>query len=95
MSFPKPSDSEHEVVMYVTDFCPFCVMAKQLLVRGGIPFEIYAIDGNANARNWLVELTQQRTVPQIFIRGESIGGYRELAAMERSGALRESLAPNA
>lgn len=95
MSFPKPSDSAHDVVIYVTAFCAFCVMAKQLLTRRGIDFEVIAVDGNADARNWLVQETQQRTVPQIFIRGRSIGGFQELAAMDRSGALQEALAATA
>ena len=92
MSFPLPSNSAHAVVMYVTAFCPYCVMAKKLFERRNIEFETFAVDGNSDARNWLVQQTQQRTVPQIFIRGESIGGYQELAAMDRSGALQEALA---
>jgi glutaredoxin 3 len=95
MSFPKPVDSTYPVVMYVTQFCPYCVMAKRLLTQRGIDFEVYAVDGNADARNWLVQETQQRTVPQIFIRGQSIGGFQELAAMDRSGALLEALVASA
>ncbi len=92
MSFPRPEDQDTDVVIYVTQFCPYCVMAKQLLTRKGIPFETIAVDGNSDARNWLIRETQQRTVPQIFIRGQSIGGFQELAAMDRSGALAEALA---
>ena len=95
MSFPRPTDSDKRVVIYLTAFCPYCVMAKRLLDQRGIEYETYAVDGNRDARNWLVQETQQRTVPQIFIRGESIGGFQELAAMDRSGALQEALAASA
>jgi glutaredoxin 3 len=95
MYVPHPNDSEHAVVMYVTDFCPYCVMAKQLLTRLGIDFELFEVDGNVQARNWLVQATQQRTVPQIFIRGQSIGGYQELARMHRRGKLEAALAASA
>ncbi len=95
MSFSKPGDMQSDVVIYVTQFCPYCVMAKKLLDRRGIGFETIAVDGNREARNWLVQETQQRTVPQIFIRGESIGGFQELAAMDRTGALAEAVAASA
>jgi len=67
-------------------------MAKALLTRKGISFATYDVSGDAEARRWLVEVSGQRTVPQIFVRGDAVGGYQELAAMERSGALADALA---
>ena len=47
---------------------------------------------SADARSWLIETTGQRTVPQVFIHGRSIGGYSELSALDRAGKLAGLLA---
>jgi glutaredoxin 3 len=73
--------------MYSTTYCAYCVRAKMLLKRRGIPFEEIDVTGDDEKRKWLVETTRRKTVPQIFIDGESIGGYEELAALDRKGAL--------
>jgi glutaredoxin 3 len=79
------------VVMYTTPFCGYCIVAKRLLSKRGIAFEEVDVAGDDAKRAWLVQVTGRRTVPQIFIRGEPIGGYEELAALDRSGALAEKL----
>jgi glutaredoxin 3 len=58
-----------------------------LLDRKGVPFQEIDVTGDWDKRAWLVEATGQRTVPQIFINGVSIGGYDELSALERAGRL--------
>jgi glutaredoxin 3 len=80
------------VRMYSTKICPYCVRAKVLLKERKIPFEEIDVTGNADARRWLVEQTGRRTVPQIFIGEESIGGFEELRALDRSGELSKKLA---
>jgi glutaredoxin len=50
------------------------------------------VSGDHDARAWLVEATGRRTVPQIFIHGKSIGGFEELAALDRAGELQPLLA---
>jgi glutaredoxin 3 len=75
------------VEVYKTPWCGYCVRAAALLERKGIPFEEIDVAGDAERRAWLVETTGRRTVPQIFIDGEPIGGYTDLAALERSGEL--------
>lgn len=75
------------VVVYRTRWCGYCRRAVSLLERKGIPFREVSVDGDHEARAWLRETTGQRTVPQIFIDGRSIGGFRELSALERTGAL--------
>lgn len=77
--------------MYSTAYCGFCVAAKNLLVRRGIRFEEHDVSGDHEKRAWLRETTGRRTVPQIFIGGRSIGGYTELAALDRSGELERLL----
>lgn len=76
-----------KVVVYTTTICPYCVRAKMLLQRKGVPYEEVDVSGDADARRALVERTRQRTVPQIFINGEHIGGCDELYTLERAGEL--------
>ena len=83
-----------QVVLYSTRVCPYCVAAKRLLTLRGIPFEEIDVTGNDAKRQWLIEATGRRTVPQIFIGGEPIGGYDDLAALDRSGELSAMLQPH-
>lgn len=76
-----------DVVMYRTPICPYCVRAKMLLKRKGVPFKEIDVSGDWDKRAWLAEATGQRTVPQIFINGRSIGGCDELYLLERQGKL--------
>ncbi|MCX8071846.1 MAG: glutaredoxin 3 [Candidatus Binatia bacterium] len=75
------------VVIYTTTYCPYCVAAKRLLEERSIAYEEIDVTGNDELRLWLVERTGRRTVPQIFIDDEPIGGYDELSALDRAGAL--------
>jgi glutaredoxin 3 len=77
------------VQVYTTNYCGYCVRAKALLSRLGIDFEEIDVSEDPDKRDWLVNASGQRTVPQIFIDGRAIGGFIELAALERAGGLRE------
>jgi glutaredoxin 3 len=79
------------VTVYTTDYCSFCTRAKQLLSARGIPYSEVDVTRDDARRAWLVETTGQRTVPQIFFGDEAIGGFTDLAALDRSGALRARL----
>jgi glutaredoxin 3 len=76
-----------DVQVYTTDNCAYCVRAKALLKKRAIPFEEVDVTHDAAKRDWLVKTTGRRTVPQIFIKGEAIGGSDELYALDRSGEL--------
>lgn len=89
--FQTPDEIGADVVLYVTDTCGYCRMAESLLKRREIAFTAVDVTDLPEARSWLIEKTGRRTVPQIFVKGESIGGFVELAAMERSGALARAL----
>lgn len=78
--------------MYSTPYCPYCTMAKRLLKQEQISFEEIDVAGDHERRRWLLTATGQRTVPQIFINGRSIGGFDELSALTRRGKLPELLA---
>jgi glutaredoxin 3 len=81
-----------DVTVYVTQTCPYCVAAKQLLNKRGARFVEVDVSGDDEKRAWLAQTTGRRTVPQIFIGGDAIGGYDELAALDRAGKLTEKLA---
>ncbi|NCN40529.1 glutaredoxin 3 [bacterium] len=75
------------VKVYTTSFCPFCVRAKQLLSSKGIAFEEINLDGKEDELKALKDRTGWRTVPQIFIDDELVGGFTELAEKDSKGEL--------
>ena len=81
-----------EVVVYQTPFCGYCFRAKHLLESKGVPFKEVDVSGDQDKRRWLLEVTHQRTVPQVFINGQSVGGFDDLARLDRSGELDRLLA---
>lgn len=81
-----------DVVVYSTDYCPYCDRAKALLKKRDIAFEEIDVTNDPDKRAWLVKTTGRRTVPQIFIKGEAIGGSDELHALDRAGELAKKLA---
>jgi glutaredoxin 3 len=74
-------------LVYTTNFCGFCVRAKNLLERRGVPYTEINIATDDAARIELVGRTGLRTLPQIFIGETFVGGSDELAALDRSGGL--------
>jgi glutaredoxin 3 len=76
------------VRIYTTNYCPYCVKAKLLLERKGIPFQEIDVTGNQDAREKLVEMSGGRkTVPQIFIGDVHVGGCDDLYAADADGRL--------
>jgi glutaredoxin 3 len=77
-----------EVLVYTTDYCPFCRRAEAFLTEHGVPFTSIDVTHDPAMREKLVEMTGGlRTVPQIFIGGKSIGGFTDMMALHRKGAL--------
>lgn len=77
-----------DVVIYSTTVCPYCVRAKQLLERKGVQFKEINLSNEApEVRVELMQRTNHRTVPQIFINDAFIGGFDQLYALEREGKL--------
>ena len=80
------------VKMYSTGACPYCQMAERLLVSKGVAaIEKIRIDLEPAKRKDMLERTGRRTVPQIYIGDTHVGGYDELAALDRAGKLDELL----
>ena len=80
------------VTLYTTSACPFCSSAKALLNKRGISYDEINLARDPDGRQQLIETTGMTTFPQIVIDGQSIGGFTELLAADRSGQLPELLA---
>ena len=82
-----------KVVMYSTASCPFCVMAERLLkARGVTEIEKIRVDIDPEKRQEMMQKTQRRTVPQIYIGSTYVGGFDDLSALDRAGKLAGLLA---
>jgi glutaredoxin 3 len=80
--------SDAGVVMYSTGFCGYCDRARALLQRKGVTVTEIKVDEDASQREAMLKRSGgRRTVPQIFIGERHVGGFDELAALERAGEL--------
>jgi len=74
--------------MYSTGVCPFCLMAERLLKSKGVAeIEKIRVDLQPERRDEMIERTGRRTVPQIYVGARHVGGYDDLAALDRAGGL--------
>ncbi|HWE11798.1 MAG TPA: glutaredoxin domain-containing protein [Solirubrobacteraceae bacterium] len=80
------------IIVYTTDYCPYCSSAKTLLAKRSIEYEEVNLARDPDGRTKLSELTGMFTFPQIVIDGETLGGFQELLAADRAGRLSELLA---
>jgi glutaredoxin 3 len=77
-----------DVVVYSTGWCPYCVRAKALLERKGVPFREIRVDEDPAERQTMLERSRgQRTVPQIFVGDRHVGGFDDLYALDKAGEL--------
>ena len=79
-----------KIKMYVTGYCPYCTMAERLLRAKGVEdadIVKIRVDLEPKLRVEMMELTQRRTVPQIYIDDQHVGGFDDLSALDRAGAL--------
>jgi len=75
------------LTLYTKDYCPYCVKAKNLLTSLGAEYEEIDITANPGLIMELVKKSGMRTVPQIFLWDECLGGYDDIAAMHSDGKL--------
>ena len=81
------------VVMYSTGMCPYCLQAERLLASKGVKdITRIRVDEDPARRDEMIARTGRRTVPQIFIGDTHVGGYDDLAALDRAGGLAPLLA---
>ena len=80
-----------KVKIYTRTVCPYCDRAKALLKRYPVEIEEINIDEDHSKAEEMIALSKRRTVQQIFINGESIGGCDDLYALEHAGELKRKL----
>jgi glutaredoxin 3 len=83
---PAAAD-QPRVRMYATAFCPYCVRARRLLETKGVAWEEISIDGDRERFQEMTLRSNRTTVPQIFIGDIHVGGYDDMAALDRAGKL--------
>ena len=76
-----------DIVVYTSAFCPYCNWAKKLLSAKKVEFDEIRIDMDPSQAALMVEKAGRTSVPQIFIGDLHVGGYDDLAAMDRAGRL--------
>ncbi len=80
------------IVMYTTASCPFCMNAERLLTNRGVrDINKIRVDLEPELRLEMMEKTGRRTVPQIYIDEQHIGGFEELRALDLAGKLEQLL----
>lgn len=80
------------IEIYSTAMCPFCVSAKNLLKSKGLEWTELRIDSDTAAREQMLDRSGgRRTVPQIFVNDQHVGGFDDLVAADRSGKLAQML----
>ncbi|WP_028695697.1 glutaredoxin 3 [Pseudomonas cremoricolorata] len=75
------------VIVYSSDYCPYCMRAKHLLNSKGVDFEEIKVDGKPQVRAEMSQKAGRTSVPQIWIGSTHVGGCDELFALERAGKL--------
>lgn len=77
-----------KVVIYTTDYCPYCVRAKRLLDQKHVSYEEIDVTHDQSLRDEMMKKAEgRRTVPQIFINEKPIGGCDDLHALDAAGKL--------
>ncbi|MGK2941468.1 MAG: glutaredoxin 3 [Immundisolibacter sp.] len=80
------------VTIYTGALCGYCAMAKRLLEDKGVAYQEIPVDLDVAQRADMERRSGRRTVPQIFIGEQHVGGYDDLAALDRAGRLDALLA---
>jgi len=76
-----------EIIIYTADYCPYCKAAKEFLKAKSVAYQEIDITHDEEKRRDIASRSGQKTVPQIFINGKSIGGYSDLKALDEKGEL--------
>lgn len=76
-----------KVEMYSSAWCPYCMAAQRLLKSKGVEFALHSVDGKPDVRSEMVQRSGRTTVPQIFIEGQAMGGFDDIAALDADDKL--------
>lgn len=80
-----------KVVMYGTATCPYCMAARMLFKKKGVEFDDISVSNNPELRAEMEQRSGGRTVPQIFIDEEPVGGFDDIYELDEKGELDELL----
>ncbi|MDP1773648.1 MAG: glutaredoxin 3 [Methylobacter sp.] len=80
-----------EILIYTTNICPYCMMAKRLLDKKGLTYTEVNVDAEPGLREEMMLKTNRRTVPQIYIGDYHVGGFDELHALDQQKKLDDLL----
>ncbi|MGE3920693.1 MAG: glutaredoxin 3 [Gammaproteobacteria bacterium] len=80
-----------EIIIYTKSYCPYCDRAKALLQSKGLSFKEISIEHDEKLREEMIAKSGRKTVPQIFINDQSVGGFDDLYALQKSGELDQLL----
>jgi glutaredoxin 3 len=87
--------NQAEILMYTKDYCPYCVAAKNLLTQKGVSFtEVDVTRDEVKFNEMVTRSAPRRTVPQIFIGGQAIGGFDDMKKLDNEGRLESLLYPS-
>lgn len=75
------------IQIYSTQQCPYCVRAKALLQAKGLPYDEIDVSADMDIMQEMIQRSGNRSVPQIFIDGEAVGGFQELSQLNAKGNL--------
>ncbi|EJK59906.1 hypothetical protein THAOC_19811 [Thalassiosira oceanica] len=92
--FAKAEIAANDVVVFSKAYCPFCTSTKQLLDQLKIDAKVYELDqmeDGAAIQGALLDISGQRTVPNVFVKGKHLGGNDDTQAAARTGKLQELL----
>jgi glutaredoxin 3 len=77
----------NQIVIYGTQYCPYCVAARQLFDTKSLAYKYIAVDNDPDLRDNILQRSGQRTVPQIWIGEQHIGGFTDLRKLALNGGL--------
>jgi len=89
------ADDRPSIVIYGTETCGYCSAARMLLKKKGVAYEDILVSRDPQKRAEMERLSGRRTVPQIFIDDQPVGGFEDLQALDRDGRLDELLGERA
>ncbi len=82
---------KNQIEVYSKEWCPYCLKAKALLKSKDLDYSVLDVTSDRKLEDEMIERSHRRTVPQIFINGNSIGGYDEISRLNATGELDQLL----
>lgn len=79
--------SQKKIVVYSSNYCPYCYRAKRLLKRKAVAFDEIIVDSKISLRRYMEQISGRHTVPQIFIGDQHVGGCDDLHRLDNEGEL--------